>query len=445
MKKAIVFLSLLLFVVTSCKKGTVDVSDLLTTVPSSAGGVVILNLENLIEDTGSKIKDHEIIPGKELEQCMEKMTNLNRKDLEIFFDGRTGIDPKAAVLFYDSNRAFITFVLYDENKFCEFVESQANGKFEETASGVKVLGNTAMKGTQAWICLTNGKTLDSDAIASYANLKSSQSFLVTEMGERLLTEENDIRGWVLLGAYLDSMLDRSQRIMFTMGAGFLFENAESVAFKADFKKGELKAEAEILNDKYKPAKYQLPMDKVDVATLKKLGDTCDGLMAFTINPELVKKFEKIGTSFGGSLFGDIGQALKNVDGTVGVIANGDNKSVAGIVTTTGDISQELKDMISENMGAVSIDGKYLQFKKGEVTGSLNVSECAEALKGSCLGMVFDSASLKSMDSEAAPKGFKFGVIKMSPESGGVEFEVEAKTANPKENALLTLIKGEVGL
>lgn len=447
MKNIMLYLSLLLLVVaTSCKKDTESVANLLNTVPSSAGGVVVFDLEGLIKNTGSDIKEHQIKPSNDLEEIISTMSPSDRKDFNVVLDGSSGIDPKSAVIFYDSSRLFLTVLLYDEEKFCEFVEKNAQQKFEENAGGVKILGNTAVKGAQAWMLLSSGRRIDPDAIASYSSLKSSQSFLVTPMGEKLLTEEDDIRGWALLGASLDEFLSRSQRMMFTMGAGFVFENAESLKFKVDFKKGEVEGSVVILNDKYEPAKYLLPTEKVDVSTLKGLGETCDAMMAFTVNSELIDKFDKLGTAFGGALFGGISQILKNVDGTIGIIGGGNNigenfEALSGVITTKGEVGQELKDFISENMGAVSVDGKYVKFSKGNVSGNLSVAECADELKGCCLGMVVDLSGVKGMGYDSSiPNGLKNLAVKLEGESGGVKIEIEAKTSNPDENSMLTIMK-----
>lgn len=444
MKKLSLFLlSLLVICITSCKKETVDVTDLLKSVPSSAAGVVVVNMEGLLNDAGCKIKDHAVIPGDEVKKLIEQASSQNREDLLMLFDGSTGIEPKGAVIFYDANRTFLTFALYDVDKFINFVDQKNGTSFSDEGSGVKVNGNTAVKGAQAWVCLSTGKRIDPDAIANYATLGSAQSFLVTPMGEKLLTEENDVRGWTLIETFTNNFLDRSNRSKFTLALGFLFEGAESVSFKVDFKKGELDAEALILNDKFKPAKYQLPAEKVDVNTLKGLGSTCDAMMAFTVTPKLIKKFDQLGQMFGGMLFGDLGDTFKNIDGTIGLVSGGDGmaESVNGVVTTKGEVSQTLRGIISEYMGTVTMDNKLLKFSKGDVKGNLNVEECAEALKGSCLGIVVDATGFSTMGyGEAAPAGFKSLMMKLEPESGGIEIEIEAKTSNPSDNALLSILK-----
>ena len=436
-------LAFLLLGMFSCKKETVDVTDLLKSIPSSAAGVVVFNVEGLLSDAGCKIKDHELTPGKELMGILQGTSNKQEKEFMMLFDGSTGIEPKGAAVFYDSSRSFLTFALYDVNKFCNFIEKRNGTKFTDEGNGVKLNGKIAVKGAQAWVLLSSDKRIDPDGIAAYASLGVSQSFLTTEIGEKLLVEENDIRGWAIINTFVNEFVSRSNRSMVTLGMGFLFEDPESVKFKADFKKGELEAECVILNSKGKPAKYLLPSEKIDVAAVKTLGSTCDAMMAFTVNSKLIKKFEQLGASFGGALFGDLGEMFKNVDGTIGLVTGGEGigESVNGFVTTKGDASQTLKDLVSKQIAPISQDGKLLRFSKGDVKGNLSIDECAEELKGCCLGFAADATGFNSLGyGENTPKGFKNIFVKFNPESGGLEVEVEVQTNDSEENALLTLLK-----
>lgn len=444
MKKLFLFsLSLILLVLNSCKKDTVDVTDLLTSVPSSAAGVIVISVEDILEDAGCKVKDHKVIPGQEVKDLMARK-GADQTNFEIFFEGNSGIELKGAVVFYDANRAFLTFALHDTDLFCKFIEQKQNVTFTDEGSGVKIGGNVAVKGTQAWICLTPGKQIDADAISSYASLAVAQSFLVTPAGEKLLTEEDDIRGWAILDTFIHKVLDRSQQSMARLTLGFLFEKAESVEFKVDFKKGEIEAEAIVLNEKGKPAKYLLPTEKIDVGDLKTLGTTCDAMMAFTVNSKLIKKLDQISSAFGGAFLGNLKDVLENVDGTIGIATGGEGmaSSVNGFLTKKGAISSTLKDLISGNVENVKEDGKFLRFTTGDVKGNLNVEKAAEDLKGCCLGFVADPTGINSLGyTRNDASGFRAFVLKFKPESGGLEMEFELKTQNENENGLLTLLKG----
>ena len=434
-------LAILLIGFNACKKETIDVTHLLSSVPSSASGVIVLNMESLLEDAGCKIKGHEVTPGDELMKLLQNASSANQRDFMVLFDGSTGIEPKGAVVFYDTNRAFLTFALYDVNKFIQFIENESSQTFISDASGVKVCENVAVKDAQAWICLTSGKSIDPDAISSYASLNDSQSFLMTPMGEKLLVSEDDIRGWAVLRVFIDQFMSRQNRSMATLGLGFLFEDAESVKFSVEFSKGEVDMEATVLNDKGKPAKYLLPSEKIDAGELKNLGSTCDAMMAFTLNQKLIKKFDQLGAAFGG-LFGDFGEKFKNIDGTVGIVASGKNgeENINGYITTKGDVSPDLRDLITRILAPVSQDGKYLRFSKGNVSGNLSVAECADELKGCCLGLVMDMSAWNYTGYGEAPADFRSLCVKFKPESGGLEMELKLKMANEKENSLLAIIK-----
>ena len=446
MKKSLLFLmaALLLGMVSSCKKETVDVTDLLKSVPSSAAGVMVFNIEGMLEDTGCKVKDHEVKPSDEIKALLKESGSEKYEDVMMLFNGETGIEPKGAVIFYDTNRSYLTVALYDVDKFYQYVEKKNGKKFEDAGSGVKVAGNIAVKGAQAWLCLSYGKRIDPETISSYASLASSQSFLVTPMGEELLISEKDIRGWGLVKTLLNETLSVYHRNAVTMGLGFLFEDVEALKFSVNFEKGEMEAEAHFLNDKNRPAKYQLPAEKVNVNTLKAIGGTCDAMMAFTVSPKLIKKFDQLGNALGGALFGDLGEMFKNIDGTIGVAASGTgvDESFSGVITTKGEVSKDLRDMISDNFGSLSMDGKLLRFTRGDVKGALNVEECAEALKGCCLGLVMDGSGYNGIGYGQAPTGFKDIVVKLEPESGGLELEVTLHTIDPKTNALLTLLQNQ---
>lgn len=439
-----VLFSLVFLALNSCKEDRADMSGLLSTVPSSSAGVVAIDLKSLLQDAGCKVKDNEIKPGKELSTIISKMKDDEKKEILGFFNGESGISPECAVIFFDSNRMFLTLALADVAKFCESVEKEKQSSFADQGGGVKVCGNIAVKGAQAWICLSSGKRIDSDAIAAYSSLKTSQSFLSTDMAERFIEPKSDIIGWGHLNVLIDNFMYRN-KYMLNMAAGFLFDDPSDLSFSVDFRDGEMSASAIILNDKGKPAKYLLQAEKVDLKTIESIGETCDALFAFTLTPKMVSKLEKAGSALGGALFGNMGDMLKNVDGTIAVayssLMTQGRQNMNGVITTKGDVSLQLKDLVTSMFGPVREDGKFLRFSSGTVTGALTVEECAGMLKGSCLGFVAD---LKGMEN-AAPLGeasssFKSIALSLSPESGSLELKIVLKGNDPKENMILTILK-----
>lgn len=435
-------LSLTLVLLSACKSDRSDLSDLLKTVPSSAAAVIGIHIEDLLEDAGCKIDDNKIKPGKELTPFIDKMSESDKKDLQVLLDGDTGISLESAVIFYDSGRSLLTFFLYDNNKFKEFVEKQSGDSFREE-SGVQLMNNIAYKGNQAWVCLSSYRRIDPDGIASYASLSESQSYLQNKLAHIILESDEDIVGCGDFSALVSNAFDRSTSTMVSLFKGLLFDDVDALAFNMDFEKGEAEFELSFLNDKGKPAKYLLPAEKIDLNTVKMLGGTCNSLVALTVTPKTIDKLDKLGSAFGGGIFGKLTETLKNIDGTIAIASSGEKFSdVNGIVTTSGDVSSDVKSFISQASDTMAEEGKYLKFSKGEVSGSLSVDNVAGLLKDYCMGAVLDIKSVDGMfgmDPKVAAS-FSTVTIGLKPDDGGVKLKTEIKAVDQKENILISLLK-----
>lgn len=428
--------------VNSCQKEKTDVTDLLSTVPSSTGGVIGFNLKAMLEKAGCSVNGSVIKPGKDLEQWIASQPQDKKNDIIPLMEGDTGIEPESAVIFNDAGRNFLTVALADPDKFIAYIEQKSRLSFT-TENDVKVCGTVAVRGSQAWICLTQGRTIDPHAISAYASLNASQSFLENKFSKDIANMSDDIIGWGQLNSLVKDFLSFGQMSVFNMVTGMLFEDASALSFKLNFKKGELESSLCVLNDKGNPAKYLLPSDKIDDDVLEMLGTDCNALIAFSITPKFVEKISKLGSAFGGNLMGDLSEYLKNINGTVGVALAGsetDGKATLdAIVTTKGPVSLDLKSFLTGMIGNVKEEGNYLRITNGEVTGSLSLKECADELDGAYMGAV---CSMDFVSDQAGKKipSLKNVVVKIEPESNGIELEIELKTIDKKENILLTLIK-----
>ena len=89
-------LAFMLPVLNSCKKESADVTDLLSSVPSSAGVVVGFNLQSPLEKSGCKVDGSEITPGAEVASFLESRKDVKSSEREIvklILNGESGIDP----------------------------------------------------------------------------------------------------------------------------------------------------------------------------------------------------------------------------------------------------------------------------------------------------------------------------------------------------------------
>lgn len=442
--KAVRFMAICLIVgllplFNSCKKEAADVSDLLSKVPSSAGMVIGVNLESILEKMGCEVNGAEITPGKDLSAFIDSLKGSSEgsnEAVKLFLSGESGIDPAGAIVFSDAYGVYVTAMVADTPKFTEFVKKQSGKDFTEE-NGVKVCDNVAMVGAHVWVSLTSS-SVDSKAIKNYASLESGQSFMTNGFSSNISNMTHDIVGWGQLGALTRNRMGVGDMAMLNMVVGMLFDGATSSSFYADFLKGEAKCVATMLNDKGEPAKYLLPAEKVSVADIKSLGASADIVGAMSITKDLVKKIDKLSSSLGGG-FGSMMSIVGSLDGTSAIAVSDMENPMAGlsaVVTTDGNPSLDLMNLLSQ-LAPTKKDGKYVRMSSGTLQGDIDIAEASEILKGSTAGVVVGTG-FNGMEGDKM--GLKSVAVTLRSEKGGITFDVTAKSTDSSENILLTLIK-----
>lgn len=437
----ICMLALVMPLFNSCKKESASTEDLLSTVPSSAGVVVGVNVKSLLEKIGCKVDGMEITPGKEVSAWLESKKGDKaglHDDLQIFMDGESGINPNAAVLFMDAYNYYLTVMIADTQKFMKFVEEKSGSKFEEADKGVQVCGNVAVKDAQAWVCVSSNNTIDAKAIANYASLSEPRSFKSNSFAPNIATMTTDMVVWGDIKSIGDYNPQFQQVLSMGMMTGLTFENPASVAMTVDFLKGKAVLSSKILNDKSEPAKALLPMPKIDVETVKGLGANADAIFAMSITKDVTKKVEKAVSSFGG-MANQIMEILKPLDGTVAVAAGGEGdlgSTMEGVVTTDGEPSRDFMTMLSQ-FGTTRIDGKSVRFSRGAVSGGLDIAKVADSFKGASVGFAINMKAREIMGENSVMDAL---YLSGKPDGKSVDIEVTLETSDPSRNSLLTLLE-----
>ncbi len=436
----ITMLAFLMPVLNSCQKETADTRDLLATVPSSSGIVAGINLKSMLEKAGCKVDGSDITPGNEVSAWIESRKDekdSNRRALKLILDGESGIDPSVAVYFMDAYNSYVTASLADTKKFEEFVVSQSGGQFEDSGDGVRTCGNIAIKGAQTWICVSSYNTIDAKAVANYANLGDNQSFMKNEFASSIATMTADVVGWGDIKAFSKQGFSFNQLSSASMFMNAVFEDASALSFNLDFQKGKTVGSVSVLNTKGENAKYLLPTSKVDLSTVKSLGDHAELLVAMTITKDFTKKLEKIG----GAMLSSITEMIKPIDGTVALACgnlDSDEKSFSGVVTTDGEISREFMTELSA-FGATRKDGKLVRVSNGSLTGNLEVDKAADYLKGSILGMVINP-QVAGLDN--VPVFVNTLALTLVPQGNGLKCDIIAVSNDQSKNMFLSFIEND---
>lgn len=435
----IALVSMMLLMLNACKKDTMEAVDLLKTLPANADAVVVVNLEGVLNDLGCKIKEERIEAGPELMKLINKSSRDERQAILSIFDGDAGIDPKLAVVFYDKGSWYFTVALQDPEKFKDFTEKDFGSKFKDGGNGIETLDIVAMKGAQAWFLMAeDNEQISAKKIEPYTKIEVSASYLVTDMGQKLLVDESDLRGCGRIESLLRMALDPGERGMVTMVAQMVFDDADALYFTLNFKESLMEMNGTVLNEKGKPAEYNLNDDKLDIKALENIGGECDVLMALSVDEDLIEEFADLAETFGEPEIGLVLNAFSNLDGTVG-IAVGDvytaSDAFAGVITAKGGLSFLAKGIIKEMANTVRESGENIYLYNGTVRGSLSVSEGARMLDGACMGIVADGSDI---DTRGVPDMDKV-MLKVCPDGEGVNIKLNIFFKD-KENSLLTIIR-----
>ena len=422
-----------------------DAEDLLSVVPSSATMVGVIVVRHIAEKAGCKIDGMEITPGEEMKKAIASISDpKTRNAVSMVFAGESGIEPQSIVFFTDSYNTYLMAMVADTGKFRQYVEKQSGEKFQKQGD-VETCGSVALCGSRAWVNVSSGNTINAQAIANYAKLSRSNSFLGGEHADKLAHTPDDVSVWSDINT-LASMRGMSvgDKATMRMVLATLFDDASFSTFSVNFEDGKIVTSGTVLNAKGKTAKYLLPSGKVDVKTMESLGDKADVLFAMDLSKDLVKKIEGLAASFGGGLPDAYMQVVRPVDGTVAfsMTAAADGRyGYNAVVTTDGKPTPELLNLAG-SLGQVKNEGKYVRMSGGEAAqgGVMTVADMAKKLKGSALGVVLSGKMVSESPVKVNDADIKSMTLMLRPSDGGMEMVCDIEGNNPKENALITLLK-----
>ncbi len=417
-----------------CRKhDKADADELLKTIPSSASFVAVANISEILEEAGCKVDDGKVSDTEQLRAAISRMKkDKERRLLTLFLDGESGVEPSVSAFFAETSGTYNAGILADPGKFKSLVEKETGKSFADD-NGCEVAGNIAVKGNRYWMHL-NSSSIDAATVNGFAGLGEKQSFLSNPYGKNLREVEDAVEGWGNIQALMAlGDLDFQSRALAQVGLQTIFKDAENIRFNISFDKSEMKAEAGILDSKGRHAKLLYPVSKVDVATVKEIGGNAEVLIAMAIP----NKF-KATSGQNASMLGIYAKLFSCVDGTAAFAAtNTPDPSLKGVITTTGENTTELSDMLSRTGLSVVKDGKQLKVTKGAVTGSLDVAASAERFKDAAAGIIIDGSLTGKNPAERDVKDIS---IALAPYDGSLRLVVKAHARSDNDRIILSLIK-----
>ena len=423
----------------SCSKSkSGDGSDLLKSVPSDAGMVIMADVNSLLEKTGSKPGDGgEVKLSSELSSAINAVKNPSLRDnMRAVLTGEAGVAHTNAILFTEGEDTYITFMIDDPDRFRSFAEKSTSEKFQSSGT-VDVCGNIAMVGNQGWMRVANTAEINSADILKFSKLSESQSFLSRDIATKILESDKDVVAWVDIYAALNAS---GQNPMTRLVISSLFDDAAYYWGETSFDKGKVVSHGTVLNSKGETAKCNLPTSKIDVKTVQGLGEevNADFIAAVAVSPALVKQLEKLAATFSGGIAAQYSSMLKPLDGTSAVAAS-DRQANGGLemVVTVNDAPVGDLTTFLNTLGTVKREGKYLHVSTGEAKGNLKVADVAKEFSGCWLGFACDPNALSNQ--EGFNGVFTQLLLTFKPSDGGLALDVTLFTEG-KANALVSLLE-----
>ena len=367
---AAVMLAAVACLLTSCSSDSQDVArQLLSTVPSSAGVVAVIDTESIIDDAG----------GAEFLKKLVRERSGKAKADEMF----KVWDPAPVVVFYDGGYLYMTTHLTNASAVMAQMERTDKVEFTDQ-DGVKCNDKFAVVGDQLWMLLSGG-TLNPTNIKSYSKLSQNRSFASSAYCDDLL-KEGEIAYICDIHAMYEMSAGVSNSQYGSLAMQMLFNDASYIAGGINFNKGKAEMTSKVLTSKYKMAEFQLPTGKVDTSVIKMLSSNTQHIVAINIPKSLVRKVCDIGKTFGG-IPGEVEAAISPIDGTVAVSFSDNFSSMAGIITADGSTAA-LSKALSDQKMTVAEEGKYLRVQQGDTpNGTLIPSEMAGEFSGAVAGYV----------------------------------------------------------
>ncbi len=292
---ALVFVCAAILSSCSCSR---DKKDLLSFVPADTAGVAVIDLTNLWDQLEIKADGDDLSYCSELKDLL-KLSNVKNKDLDKvaellkMFEGTA----KTIVIFEYEDAVWGTFYVKDGDDFIKTLEDEGKADFDKE-DGYKVWEHMAVKGDQVWFCVNPAKMdddIDPEAIEKLADLDKDKRFdkKYEKIAEYMLGEDVCSAYCINIDKVLDYVNNSYDRQMCNMALSMVFDDAKFLVGQSKLNDKGMTGEVRVLNEKENPAKFLLPMAKIEAAGLSKLNNNAPLIAAVAVNPELVQKIKGV--------------------------------------------------------------------------------------------------------------------------------------------------------
>lgn len=363
---SLTLMALLLLIMGACTDSSLKKTGekLLSTVPSDVDYVGVVDVEEFIKTTASKIKDHRsVVPSDGLETILARIADTTvHARLDSLLAGKTGVDLTCAVLFESDGHMWITHPLGDPQTLHDYMK-RTGREMEKMADGLYVGRQIAATDDQVWILVGDtAATVNAADIERFRRLNENQSMMASPFAAQLTAFKYDYTDLWKLNRLWRQLGDQADRAR--MFAAFMMDDVKYMSFTADLTPGSFVARGSFLNSKYKEAKCNLATGRLSSHDFDDLCPTSQATAGIALDQKLVKNLLNGLKTFGMSVPKATEAALKNLDGPIVMATDADNNTIVRI-SCKKDKEESVATAVSATATLCGIDDANLRVTTGE--------------------------------------------------------------------------------
>lgn len=421
-------LAALLLGLSSCS-GTKDAESLLATAPADADMATLLNLREIIDDTGVSAKGQKLVVP---DQYATLAAQGRGSVLELLQQG--GVKLSYVLAFSSKGITYVTGFVADEQAFRAYVEKATGQKFAAQGK-VEVCGPVVIAGDRFWYSQP-GRDVE---VSAFMALDAKKALADSEIGKLMLKKIDDRPFYGFASTANLAQFGANPQTALMLGQ--MFGDVQYVTFAGDIDDDGLEVDGQLLDSRLKPVKDTGFFARADEKVLASLFGKGDMLVLAGINPKKMSALAALvspkNTQIVDAFAGTFAVAVSTDEMTPhGIPA----MSVAATIRPKAD-TKPLMEVV-HSLAVYDADGAILDNMliintkpAPEASGaSLHLDE----LKGAYLGV---SLSPKAMAKycQGTTDGWNGAYFKVEPDDGSYELKIQAYTSS-REQTLLLLLK-----
>ncbi|MCM1153587.1 MAG: DUF4836 family protein [Muribaculum sp.] len=420
----------------SCSKNSAE--DMLSLVPEDADMVGLINIEALAESFHGQNPQ----PIDLMRKLLAKDSQSSAKEFDQLISIKEYIAPEPCVFFESKGYSYLVLNVSDEKNLAEALGksnevnlSEKNGYWEDADNHI------ILKDKLLWICSSK---ISSSQVSEFANQGKDRSFMASPYAEYMVKSDAQCQMVVNLLSMMDSKMGRSDAMQTRMLLNLLFDSPRYLSMEFNTSKGKMDMRAQILNEKFAPAKISVQLNELPSAMIEAYPGKADMMVGISIAPATIRQ---IAEKFGG-MNASMQAMLNTFDGNILVGFNLKNAISSnfkrGMAIMMGFNSASDASNTAGLLGSnARVFGNYLYLGEDMPEGRPLID--TDKLSGVSLGMCLSFKSLASENGLQDLNRLKSLFISLDKGQKTMVLKGVLRTNDTDLNALTTLLQVANGI